>query len=190
MAYHRLRGICCILAGETEGGGLLMVAPVSGFTIGMARPRVAAGWCNLRLDCWLWNAGGMKEGEAELREKAGGATVWGCCVGEDSGEPLASEERSEALWMETSFWDQLVGLEDREEIDPLQSLTSLSVNRPGQNSMSSSRSKDRVASNRVRKVISAVESESSLRLRTVRYCLLAFCDMESRGALRFLPWWF
>jgi hypothetical protein len=43
----------------------------------------------------------MKAGEVELREKPG-ATVWGCWVGEDSGELLAREERSEALEMETN----------------------------------------------------------------------------------------
>lgn len=40
----------------------------------------------------------MKAGDAELRLKE--ATCWGCCVGDDSGELLASEERSEELWME------------------------------------------------------------------------------------------
>jgi hypothetical protein len=38
----------------------------------------------------------MKGGEDELSEKAG-ATDVGCCVGDDSGELLASEERSEPL---------------------------------------------------------------------------------------------
>lgn len=38
----------------------------------------------------------MKAGEVELREKVE-AMVVGCCVGEDSGELLASEDRSEAL---------------------------------------------------------------------------------------------
>jgi hypothetical protein len=32
--------------------------------------------------------------EAELREKLG-VTCCGCCVGDDSGEPLESDERSE-----------------------------------------------------------------------------------------------
>jgi len=49
---------------------------------------------------WLGKLGGMKGGEEELREKPG-ATVWGCCVGEDSGELLAREERSDALEMDT-----------------------------------------------------------------------------------------
>ncbi len=89
-------------AGDTEGGGLDMEMPVAGLMMGMAlRPRVAEGWWSLMLDCWLWKLGGMKAGEDELRENPG-ATVWGCCVGEDSGELLASDERSEALEMETS----------------------------------------------------------------------------------------
>jgi hypothetical protein len=36
----------------------------------------------------------MKAGDVELREK-GGATVVGCCVGEDSGDMLARDDRSE-----------------------------------------------------------------------------------------------
>jgi hypothetical protein len=44
----------------------------------------------------------MNAAELELREKPG-ATVCGCCVGEDSGELLASDERSEALEMDTSY---------------------------------------------------------------------------------------
>lgn len=76
-AYHRRPMECCILAGDTEGGGLDMVMPVAGLMMGMAlRPRVAAGWCSL----WLvggempgWKlAGGMKGGDDELREKPGG----------------------------------------------------------------------------------------------------------------------
>lgn len=43
----------------------------------------------------------MKAADVEFREKPG-ATVCGCCVGEDSGELLASDDRSEALEMETS----------------------------------------------------------------------------------------
>lgn len=68
---------CCILAGDTEGGGLDMVMPVAGLMMGMAlRPRVAAGWSSL----WLvggempgWKlAGGMKGGDEELSENPGG----------------------------------------------------------------------------------------------------------------------
>lgn len=69
----------------------------------------------------------MNAGDVELREK-GGATVVGCCVGEDSGDRLARDDRS----------------------DDAMDTISLSVNKLGQNSMSSSRSKDRVASNFVR----------------------------------------
>jgi hypothetical protein len=83
---------CCILAGDTDGGGLAMVIPVDGLMMGMALPRVrvAAGWCSFM----LWNEGGMKAGDVELREKAG-ATDVGCCVGEDSGDMLASDDRSD-----------------------------------------------------------------------------------------------
>lgn len=177
----------CILAGDTEEGGLLMAAPVAGLTIGMAlRPRVAAGWCNLRLDCWLWKEGGTKGGDDELSENAG-ATCCGCWVGDESGDVLAREDRSEALWMDTS-WDGLAGLEDRDDVDPAQ-LTSLSVSRFGQNSRSSSRSKDLVASKRLRKVRSAVVSGISFMARADLNCLLAFCETESLGALRFRPWW-
>lgn len=88
----------------------------------------------------------MKAGDVELREKPG-ATVLGCCVGEESGELLANEERSDALEMETK---------------------SVSVNRPGQNSISSSRSKDRLVSNLVRKAVSEAVSLSSFMLRTPR----------------------
>jgi len=88
----------------------------------------------------------MKAGDVELREKPG-ATVLGCCVGEESGELLANEERSDALEMETK---------------------SVSVNRPGQNSMSSSRSKDRLVSNLVRKAEREAVSLSSFMLRTPR----------------------
>lgn len=81
-----------------------MEMPVAGLMMGMAlRPRVAEGWCNFRLDCCPWKLGGTKAGE-ELREKLG-ATVWGCWVGEDSGELLASDERSDALEMDTSCGD-------------------------------------------------------------------------------------
>ena len=63
---------CCILAGDTDGGGLDMEMPVSGLMMGMAlRPRVAAGWWSFKLECWLCMVGGRKEGELELREKPG-----------------------------------------------------------------------------------------------------------------------
>ena len=42
--------------------------------IGIARPRVAEGWCSFKLDCWAWKLGGMNGGEVELSEKPG-ATV-------------------------------------------------------------------------------------------------------------------
>lgn len=63
----------------------------------------------------------------ELREKVDSGTTW-WDWGLDSGDPLDSEERSdEEEWIETM---------------------SLSVSRFGQNSKSSSRSKDRPASKR------------------------------------------
>lgn len=104
-----------------------MVRPLAGLMMGMAlRVRVAAGWCSLSVDCWVWYAGGMKAGDEEFRENAG-ATCWGCCVGDWLGELLESDDRSEApLLMETK---------------------SLSVRSLGQNSMSSSRSKERLVSN-------------------------------------------
>lgn len=92
--------------------------PVLGLMIGMAlRPRVAAGWCNW---LWLWKAvGGTKGGDEELSEKADGATDCGCCMGEDSGDPLAREERSDELWIDTNWGRQLVGLVERDDSDPL-----------------------------------------------------------------------
>jgi len=45
LALYHLRMLCCILEGDTEGGGLDMVMPVAGLTMGMAlRARVAEGW--------------------------------------------------------------------------------------------------------------------------------------------------
>jgi hypothetical protein len=163
-------GGCCILLGDTDGGGLDMVRPLAGLMMGMAlRARVAAGWCSFRVDCWVWYVGGMKAGVDELREKVD-TTCWGCCVGEELGELLDSDDRSEeALLMETK---------------------SLSVNSLGQNSMSSSRSKDRLLSNCVRNVDTAGDSLSSFILRTPRNCLWEFCETESLGALRLRPpWW-
>jgi hypothetical protein len=66
-------------------------------------------------------------------------------------------------------------------------LTSLSVNKPGQNSMSSSRSNERPASNFMRKAFSDAVSVSSFMLRIPRKCFCEFCETESRGALRFRP---
>lgn len=162
--------LCCIRTpGDMDGGdGLVIVMPVTGWMMGMAlRARVAAGWCSLSDGCWIDMAGGIKGGDDEFSEKAS-ATCTGC-DGECSGEPLDTDDRSEdALWIETR---------------------SVSVNKPGQNSMSSSRSKDRPASNFIRKAVSCTVSASSLTLRAWRKCLEGFCDMESRGALRLRPPW-
>jgi hypothetical protein len=52
IPYHRLPTGCCILAGDTEGGGLDMEMPVAGLMMGMAlRARVAEGWWSFRVDC-------------------------------------------------------------------------------------------------------------------------------------------
>jgi hypothetical protein len=43
---------CCILAGETDGGGLDMLMRVAGLMMGMAlRARVAEGWWSFKVDC-------------------------------------------------------------------------------------------------------------------------------------------
>lgn len=43
--YHRRPMACCILPGDTDGGGLAIVRPLAGLIMGMAlRARVAAGW--------------------------------------------------------------------------------------------------------------------------------------------------
>ena len=104
-----------------------------------------------------------------MREK-GGAIVVGCCVGDPWGESLAKDDRS----------DEELCIDTR----------SLSVNRFGQNSMSSSKSKERTASNFVRKLDTDTDSVSSFILLTPRNCLWLFCETESLGARRFLPpWW-
>jgi len=52
IVYHRPLMACCILAGDTDGGGLDMVRPLAGLMMGIAlRARVAAGWCNFKPDC-------------------------------------------------------------------------------------------------------------------------------------------
>lgn len=163
--------LCCIREpGDTDGGGLDIVMPVAGLIMGMAlRVRVAAGWWSFRVDVWAENMGGTKGGDDELSRKPD-ATCCGRCVGECSGELLAKDDRSEdALWMDCM---------------------SLSVNKPGQNSMSSSRSNARPDSNFVRKEDTAPDSANSFMLRTPRKDLCEFCETDSLGALRFRPvWW-
>ncbi len=165
MSYQRRPMACCILAGEMEGGGLDMVMPVRGLMMGMALRPLAAGWWSLKLDWLLWSVGGMKEGEAELSEKPG-VIDCGCWMGEDSGELLASEERSDEE-METS-WRDLSEKAGDDAPEEWSLLTSLSVRRPGQNSMSSSRSNERTASNLVRKAERAADSLISFMPRTPR----------------------
>lgn len=113
-------------------------------------------------------------------------------MGDASGELLASEERSEAE-METNCWrGESEGLREGDEATDLGGLlTSLSVSRPGQNSRSSSRSKDRPASKRVRKADRAADSLSSFMLRTPRNWRCEFCETVRRGVLRLRPplWW-
>jgi hypothetical protein len=94
---------CCILAGDADGDGLDMVMPVAGLMMGIAfRVRVADGWCSFRVECWLWNAGGMKAGEDEFRENVGAMVLCGW-LGEPLGDSLASDDLSDdPLCMETS----------------------------------------------------------------------------------------
>lgn len=70
-------------------------------------------------------------------------------------------------------------------------LTSLSVNSVGQNSRSSSRSKDLPASNSLRKKVTLCGGSAiSFMLRTPRNVFLwLFCEVDNRGARRDLPWW-
>lgn len=135
-------------------------------------------------------------------------------MGEELGEPLASEERSEdALLIDTSWTenDPSQHLSEHGNRHGLQhhdfyawvhgehvrdsgergGLTSLSVKSLGQNSMSSSRSKDRLASNCDRKAVTEGDStDSSLMLFIPRNCFCAFWDTDTRGALLFRPpWW-
>jgi hypothetical protein len=52
--YHRLLTGCCILAGDTDWGGLDMEMPVAGLMMGMAlRARVAEGWWSFMAGCWF-----------------------------------------------------------------------------------------------------------------------------------------
>jgi len=100
--------------------------------------------------------------ELELRENVSGATWWDC--GECSGLPLDSDDRSDDVeWIE---------------------FISESVRSAGQNSKSSSKSKERPASKRWRKFVTAIASSCFGALLN---CLCEFCDR--RGALRPRPLW-
>jgi hypothetical protein len=133
-------------------------------------------------------------------------------VGEELGDPLASEERSdEALLIDTSWTKkhsgQWLNLELRWPMCHHQSnagsqgepardgdeqgrLTSISVNSLGQNSISSSRSKDRLASNCDRKAVMVGDSTDNSRIDLMpRNCFCEFCDTDTRGALLFRPPW-
>lgn len=86
---------CCICrAGDTEGGGLATLRVV-GSTMGIAlRVRWARGACNFVAWVWWEKLAGVKVLAAAGRTKLG--VGWSCCWrGEDSGEPLESEDRSD-----------------------------------------------------------------------------------------------
>lgn len=135
-------------------------------------------------------------------------------MGEELGEPLDNDERSEeALLIDTSWTEKDPSQHLNEDGSQrcLQhhdsnaqahgehvrdsgergGLTSVSVKSLGQNSMSSSRSKDRLASNCDRKALTVGDStDSSLMLFMPRNCFGAFCDTDTLGALLFRPpWW-
>lgn len=188
-----------------------MVRPLAGLMMGMAfRVRVAAGWWSFNVACCVWwKVGGTKAGEVELRENE--ATCWGCCVGEALGELLDNEDRSdEELLIDTSYrWRQVSydsstprscgerrsHVQQRphatfRSVNRSDKLTSLSVNNLGQNSMSSSRSNERLHSNWDRKLDTDTDSDNSFMLLTPRNCRCEFWETDSLGALRFRPpWW-
>lgn len=141
------------MPGEMDEGGLAMRLPVEGFTMGMAlvRERMAEGWWILRLLLLLVYVGGdiYADVVAEEIERAG-VICCGCicdCKGDESGEPLDKEERSEDPEATDCRFSKSVrdGVEDKSSPP-----TSSNVRRFGQNSRSSSRSNDRPASNLAR----------------------------------------
>jgi len=102
--YHRRVNVCCcILAGEMDNGGLATLIPVLGLTIGMAfLVRMAEGWWIFSwvvgLLLWKPEFGLYELVEADDIEKLGATCgvgwIWSC-NGDDSGEPLDSDERSD-----------------------------------------------------------------------------------------------
>ena len=144
------------MLGEIDDGGLMRVR-VSGLTIGIGfRDRIADGWWSLR----LWFIAKFDGGEVNAecvddgRDKAGASCGWiWCCTGELSGEPLDRDDRSE----EPEVTDCRCKLSVRVSREAKSSgqHTSSQVKRLGQNSMSSSRSKERPASKRALKTASA-----------------------------------
>ncbi|KAL8765622.1 MAG: hypothetical protein Q9209_007354 [Squamulea sp. 1 TL-2023] len=159
------------MAGEMDDGGDGTFIPVLGFTIGIA----------LRL---LW--------EAEDKEKLGVTCCCGwicCCRGDECGEPLDSEPSEEDEWMDCSYVTFFVSacwnFEENSKMFGMQwgRLTSSSVNNPGQNSRSSSRSKDLPASKRARKAEIGGLPVNSFMLRTPRNCLWVLWEADKRGAL-------
>jgi len=165
---------CCwiCLFGETDGGGLA-IARVDGSTIGIAlRVRWASGWCSLVCDefCCGWYPAGVYGFGADDNTKLGVGCSW-CWRGDDSGEPLDKDDRSDPEeWMD---W------------------RSSSVSRwKGQNISSSSKSNDLAASKSLRNaVIFGASTTNSLGVRTCRKCLWLWAA-DNRGALRDRPpWW-
>lgn len=159
-----------------------MLIPVLGLTIGIAlRMRVAAGWCIFKFAkfCWVcWK--GMYGLDWELREKFADTCCDGSCVGDEFGELLARDERSEdEECIETNcevYQYLILKSSSMHQVDMMMTmgllrLTSFSVKRAGQNSMSSSRSKDLPASNFCRKVVTVAVSVSSFMLLTPLNCL-------------------
>jgi len=136
--------------------------------------------------------------EAEEREKLG-VTVWEGWVwgwrGEDWGEPLEREPSDEEELIEDNcevrrlsvviVWVPMQPDGDGGECCRL--LTSSSVNNPGQNSRSSSRSNDLPASKRAREADTTGLSVNSFMLLNPLNCLWEFWEADRRGALRDRP---
>ena len=104
--YQRRPMNCCwiCLFGETDGGGLA-IARVDGSTIGIAlRVRWASGWWSLVCDefCCGWYPAGVYGFGADDNTKLGVGCSW-CWRGDDSGEPLDKDDRSDPEeWMDWS----------------------------------------------------------------------------------------
>jgi len=100
-SYHPRRAalVCPIIPGETDDGGLATRMPVLGLTIGMAPAFRADGWKIFRLLLLMKLGGGAyADVAAEDKDRAGVICCCGwicCCSGEDSGDPLERDERSD-----------------------------------------------------------------------------------------------
>ena len=93
--------------------------------------------------------GDTYEEPGRANEGARCGCIW-CCIGELSGEALAKEDRSD----EPDVTDWRCNGQNMNNIKS-GSHTSSQVNKFGQNSRSSSKSKDRPASNRARNAVNA-----------------------------------